>query len=161
MFICMNRYQDLLYENMWYLAFWASDTLLSKVFLNSIYFLEIVIISFFSPVEWDSVAYMCYIFIVYSSVVGQAGWFHFLGAIDRAARKVDVQISLWCDIELLGCMYSRSGKAGSWGSYILSSMINFHAYFHCGYTSLRSHLQQIRIPLPYSCETLWMKIDWI
>lgn len=61
---------------------------------KTIHFPEKFVISFFFIPEQHSVCRPYQLFTVSSSVDGDLGWFHFLGAVNETAVNMDEQISL-------------------------------------------------------------------
>lgn len=45
---------------------------------------------------------MCHIFIIYSSLDGKLGYFHFLATVRELVTNTGVQLSLWKAVEFSG-----------------------------------------------------------
>lgn len=85
-----------------------------------------------------SQVYIDHLFIIYFSVDGQLGCFHFLALMIRVAIIMDVQISPQQGMGISGSV-PRSGTAGSYGSSIFNLLSNLQTGFRVGCIIAHSH----------------------
>lgn len=67
--------------------FWVLVTALCKMISHPTHFLAIFIISLFFLVEYNCIVYTYHVFIIYSSLGGHLGWFHFLTVVNWATER--------------------------------------------------------------------------
>lgn len=63
-----------------------------------------------------------HIFFIHSPVTRSLGWFHISSILDSTAINMDVQVSVWFDLESIG--YTLRDTAKLYGSSIFNSLKN-------------------------------------
>ena len=103
--------------------------------------------SFFLSSAWYSIMSVYHGFLMQSFTDWHLGCFQHLATVNSAAMNIEVHRFFWIGVSGGFLGYSPSnGIAGSKGSSMFSFLRKFHAVFHSGCTSLRTHHQSTMVP---------------
>ena len=85
------------------------------------------------------VSLFTHIFFIHSFVLGYLSCFCTLAILNNAAMNIGVHVSFWISGFVFFRYIPRSGIAGSYSSFSLSFLRNFHSVFHSGCNNLHAH----------------------